>query len=247
MTTNGSFTMQAPGDGEPGRLPLAHTTVIDLSRALAGPYCSSLLGDLGADVIKVEPANGGDFTRSWPPFQAEHSLYFESANRNKRSIALDFYSAEGRQVLRDLVRKADVVLENFRPGTMARIGLDPERLRAEQPDLIVASITGFGSAGPLRDAAGLDQVAQGMSGLMSVTGPAGSEGFRVGVPVTDMVSGIFAALGVAAALAARSEHGRGALVGTSLLESALALGAFQAQNHLSTGSVPSRRATTIPR
>jgi crotonobetainyl-CoA:carnitine CoA-transferase CaiB-like acyl-CoA transferase len=219
-------------------LPLEGITVVDLSRALAGPYCSALLADLGSTIVKVESSKGGDVTRLWPPFEGEHSLYFESTNRNKSSIALDFYSEDGRAVLHRLVAQADVLLENFRPGVMDKLGLDPARLRTERPDLIVASITGFGTTGPLRDAAGLDQVAQGMSGLMSITGPDAEHPYRFGVPIIDMASGIFTALGIAAALAGRASTGQGSLVSTSLLESALALSAFQGQGYLSTGKVP---------
>lgn len=218
--------------------PLSGVVVLDLSRALSGPYCSALLADLGAQVIKVEGANGGDVTRLWPPFEDEHSLYFESTNRNKSSIALDFYSADGQAVLHRLMGQADVLLENFRPGVMAKLGLDAEDLRREHPELIVASITGFGTAGPLREAAGLDQVAQGMAGLMSVTGPDAGHPYRFGVPIIDMVSGIFTALGIAASLAGRARTGHAAAVATSLLESALALSAFQGQGYLSTGKVP---------
>lgn len=218
--------------------PLGGITVLDLSRALSGPYCSTLLADLGAQVIKVESAKGGDVTRLWPPFEDEHSLYFESTNRNKSSIALDLYSAEGQAVLRRLVEQADVLLENFRPGVLAKLGLDVEELQREHPELIIASITGFGTTGPLREAAGLDQVAQGMAGLMSVTGPDAEHPYRFGVPIIDMVSGIFTALGIAASLAGRARTGHAAAVATSLLESALALSAFQGQGYLSTGKVP---------
>lgn len=220
------------------RLPLHGITVLDLSRALAGPYCSALLADLGADIIKVESAKGGDVTRLWPPFEGEHSLYFESTNRNKSSIALDLYSGQGREMLKRLVARSDVLLENFRPGVMDKLGFSAQSLRMEHPNLIVASISGFGSTGPLRDAAGLDQVAQGMSGLMSVTGPDADHPYRFGVPIIDMVAGIFTALGIAASIASRADGGHGPWVSTSLLESALALSAFHGQRFLSTGDVP---------
>ena len=218
--------------------PLAGITVLDLSRALSGPYCSALLADLGAHVIKVESARGGDVTRLWPPFEDEHSLYFESTNRNKSSVALDLYSVDGQAVLHRLVEQADVLLENFRPGVLAKLGLDAEELRRERPELIIASITGFGPVGPLREAAGLDQVAQGMAGLMSITGPDADHPYRFGVPIIDMVSGTFTALGIAASLVGRAHTGHAAAVSTSLLESALALSAFQGQGYLSTGKVP---------
>lgn len=219
------------------QLPLHGITVVDLSRALAGPYCTALLADLGADVIKVESRKSGDVTRQWPPFEGEHSLYFESTNRNKRSLALDFYSDAGQAVLHDLLSSADVLVENFRPGVMDKMGLGYDSLRERYPNLIIGSVTGFGTQGPLKDAAGLDQVAQGMSGLMSITGPDADHPYRFGVPIIDMVSGIFTALGVTASLVGRGHTG-GAHLSTSLLESAMSLAAFQGQKYLSTGAVP---------
>lgn len=228
----------APRAAGPG-LPLAGITVMDLSRALAGPYCTALLGDLGAEVIKVETAKGGDSTRSWPPFEDEHSLYFDSTNRNKRSIAVDFYTESGRQLLWDLAVSADVLVENFRPGVLTTMGLDPVALREANPGLVIASVSGFGTVGPLAQAAGLDQVAQGMSGLMSVTGPDAVSPTRVGVPVMDLYAGVFTAVGICASLAGRAGNGGvGHEVATSLLEAGLAVSAFQGQNHLSTGAVP---------
>lgn len=219
-------------------LPLQGITVLDLSRALAGPYCSALLADLGANVIKVESSKNGDITRLWPPFEDDHSLYFESTNRNKSSLALDFYSSEGQQVLRRLVANSDVLLENFRPGVLQKMGLDHEKLRKDFPQLVTASITGFGTTGPLKNAAGLDQVAQGMSGLMSITGPDDNHPYRFGVPIIDMTSGIFTALGIVSALFSSQTSGHGHHISTSLLESALALAAFQGQRYLSTGELP---------
>jgi CoA:oxalate CoA-transferase len=218
--------------------PLEGIRVLDLTRALAGPYCTALLSDLGAQITKVESISGGDITRSWPPFQGEHSLYFESINRGKSSIALDFYSPEGKALLRRLALASDVVVENFRSGVMADIGLDPDELRAEKPALVIASVSGYGNTGPLADAAGLDQVAQGMSGLMSVTGADPEHIYRFGVPIIDTVAGTFCALGIVAALVGRGATGTGAAVSTSLLESALALSTFHGQKYLSTGEVP---------
>ena len=226
--------------------PLAGITVLDLSRALAGPFCTALLADLGATIIKVESISGGDITRAWPPFENEHSLYFESINRGKSSIALDFYSAEGQSLLQDMALKSDVIVENFRSGVMTELGLDPDKLRASKPDLVVASISGFGEVGPLAQSAGLDQVAQAMSGLMSVTGPHAGEFYRFGIPIIDTVSGIFSALGIVSALFARSSGGQGALVSTSLLESALAISSFQGQRVLSTGVAPTPTGNDHP-
>jgi CoA:oxalate CoA-transferase len=226
--------------------PLAGITVLDLSRALAGPFATALLTDMGATVIKVESIKGGDSTRSWPPFENEHSLYFDSTNRGKSSIALDFYSPQGQKLLRQLALEADVLVENFRPGVLSEMGLDPAGLRAEKPALIVASVNGFGTTGPLSQAAGLDQVAQGMSGLMSITGANVENVYRVGVPVIDMYAGAFIAFGIASALAGRERSGAGMEVSTSLLESALSISSFQGQRYLSTGEVPVPQGNNHP-
>lgn len=236
---------------ESATLPLAGIVVVDLTRALAGPYATALLGDLGATIIKVESKKGGDATRAWPPFEGEHSLYFDSVNRNKKSIAIDFYSVDGSALLRRLVLEADVVIENFKPGTMTEMGLDPAELRAEKPSLIVASVSGFGSSGPLAQAAGLDQVAQGMSGLMSITGEDAQHPMRMGVPIIDIYAGIFTAVGIAAALVGRERtgggvHGVGRTVETSLLEAAIAVSAFQGQRYLSTGEIPEPQGNNHP-
>lgn len=227
-------------------LPLEGIRILDLSRALAGPYATALLGDLGATIIKTESIKGGDSSRSWPPFENDHSLYFDSANRGKESIAIDFYTQAGRDLLWQLAMSADVVVENFRPGVLATMGLDPEQLRAAKPALVIASVSGFGAFGPLAQAPGLDQVAQGMSGLMSVTGPDAGNMFRVGVPIVDLVSGINTALAIAAALVGRDRTGAGMEVSTSLLETGLALSAFQGQKYLSTGEVPVPLGNTHP-
>jgi CoA:oxalate CoA-transferase len=227
-------------------LPLDGIAVLDLTRALAGPYATALLADLGATVTKVESIKGGDTTRSWPPFEGEHSLYYESVNRGKSSIAIDFYSAEGRSLLRQLALEADVVIENFKPGTMAEMGLDPVELRAEKPSLVIASVSGFGSTGPLATTAGLDQVAQGMSGIMSVTGANAREMYRVGIPIVDIYAGIFTAVGILAALVGRERGLPGSHVETSLLESAIAISAFQGQRFLSTGEVPEPQGNNHP-
>lgn len=227
-------------------LPLEGLRVLDLTRALAGPYCTSLLGDLGADVIKVEALPTGDASRLWGPFDGDRSLYFFSANRNKRSVAITFRSDEGRRLLGRLADHVDVIVENFRLGVLRDIGLAPEVLRARRPGLVIASVTGFGPVGPDRDAAGLDQIAQGMSGLMSVTGSGGEGPLRVGIPIIDIVSGITAAFSVAAAVAARNDGRGGAHVQTSLLENALSVMTFQAQRYLSIGEVPGPQGNHHP-
>ncbi len=230
----------------PPALPLAGIAVLDLTRALAGPFATALLADLGATVTKVESIKGGDSTRGWPPFEGDHSLYYDSTNRGKSSIALDFYSADGQALLKRMALASDVVVENFRPGVMAELGLDPDALLAEKRGLVVASVSGFGATGPLSQTAGLDQVAQGMSGLMSVTGADADNLYRVGVPVIDIVSGIFTAVGILASLIDRERTGTGHTVSTSLLEAALAISVFQGQRYLSTGVVPEPQGNDHP-
>lgn len=227
-------------------LPLAGITVLDLTRALAGPYATALLSDFGAIITKVESIKGGDSTRGWPPFEGDHSLYYDSTNRGKSSIALDFYSSEGQALLKRMALASDVVIENFRPGVMAELGLDPDTLRAEKPSLIVASVSGFGATGPLSQTAGLDQVAQGMSGLMSVTGKDADTVYRVGIPVIDIFSGLFTAVGILASLVDRERSGAGHTVSTSLLEAAIAISVFQGQRFLSTGVVPEPQGNDHP-
>ncbi len=237
--------MVAPS-ATPPALPLAGITVLDLTRALAGPFATALLADLGATVTKVESIKGGDSTRGWPPFEGDHSLYYDSTNRGKSSIAVDFYSAEGQALLKRMALASDVVIENFRPGVMAELGLDPDALLAERPDLVVASVSGFGATGPLSQTAGLDQVAQGMSGLMSGTGANADNLYRVGVPIIDMISGIFTAVGILASLLDRERTGTGHTVSTSLLEAAIAISVFQGQRYLSTGVVPEPQGNDHP-
>ncbi|HEX4402746.1 MAG TPA: CaiB/BaiF CoA-transferase family protein [Galbitalea sp.] len=226
--------------------PLEGIKVIDLSRALAGPYCTALLADMGAEVIKVESLNGGDSARAWPPFQGEHSLYFESVNRNKRSICIDFYSAEGRDILDRLIAGADVLVENFKLGTLEKLGLTPEHLEELNPRLVVGSVNGFGLTGPLKDDAGLDQVVQGMSGLMSVTGSSADDIYRVGVPIVDITSGIVCAFGIVSALVGRDTGHPAHLISTSLLETALGLSVFQGQRALSLGEDPEPQGNNHP-
>lgn len=235
-----------PSDHTVPALPLTGITLLDLTRALAGPYATALLSDLGATITKVESIKGGDSTRGWPPFDGDHSLYYDSTNRGKSSIAIDFYSQEGRALLKRMALASDVVIENFRPGVMADLGLDPAALVAEKPGLVVASVSGFGATGPLSQTAGLDQVAQGMSGLMSVTGKDADNVYRVGIPVIDIFSGLFTAVGILASLLDRERTGRGHTVATSLLEAALAISVFQGQRFLSTGVVPEPQGNDHP-
>jgi CoA:oxalate CoA-transferase len=225
--------------------PLDGITVVDLSRAIAGPYCTALLADLGATIIKVESLNGGDYARQWPPFEGEHSLYFESLNRNKRSICIDLYSEEGREILDRLIRRADVLVENFKLGTLDKLGLTAERLAELNPELVVGSVSGFGLTGPLRNDPGLDQVIQGMSGLMSVTGRPGDT-FRVGVSIADISTGMICALGIVSALLGRARGNDVSRVSTSLLETALNLSVFQGQRALSLGDAPAPQGNNHP-
>lgn len=223
--------------------PLHGIRVLDLSRALAGPLCASLLSDLGAAVIKVEPLDG-DPARAWGPFDGDESLYFASANHGKRALALDFRDPAAGEILRSLIGTSDVLIESFRPGVMGAMGLDAAALRAANPHLVVASVSGFGSDGPLRNSAGLDQIAQAMSGLMSVTGPSAGAFYRVGVPIVDFMTGLVSVIGVLAAILARKDEG--VRVETSLLETALYSLVFQAQKGLSTGENPEPQGNMHP-
>ena len=211
--------------------PLDGILVVDLSRALAGPHAAMMLGDLGARVIKVE-ADDGDDTRRWgPPFVGPAddriSTYFLSCNRNKESITLDLKSDDGRYVLSRLVERADVLVENFRPGVLDRLGFSMSQLHSLNPRLVVLSISGFGHDGPDAQRAGYDQIAQGEAGLMSLTGPSPDEPTKVGVPIGDLLAGIHGALGVCAALHERDATGRGRVVRTSLLASIVSVHSFQ--------------------
>jgi crotonobetainyl-CoA:carnitine CoA-transferase CaiB-like acyl-CoA transferase len=211
---------------------LSDLVVVDLTRALAGPHAAMMLADLGARVIKVESPAGGDESRSWgPPFVGPEddpvSTYFLSANRNKESVTADLKSEEGRLFLTRLVAHADVLLENFRTGVLDRLGFSVERLHEINPRLVVLSITGFGHDGPEGGRAGYDQIAQGEAGLMSLTGPSADQPTRVGVPIGDLLSGMYGAYGVLAALHERSLTGRGRVVRTSLLASVVGVHAYQ--------------------
>ena len=212
--------------------PLGDITVIDLSRALAGPHAGMMLGDMGARVIKVETPGTGDESRGWgPPFVGPEddpvSTYFLSCNRNKESITLDLKSDDGRDVLTRLVRHGDVLIENFRPGVLDRLGFTVERLHELNPRLVVLSISGFGHDGPQGGRAGYDQIAQGEAGLMSLTGPDPQTPMRVGVPIGDLLAGMYGAYGVVAALHERATTGVGRVVRTSLLAAIVGVHAFQ--------------------
>ena len=221
--------------------PLKDVIVVDLSRALAGPHAAMMLGDMGARVIKVESPTGDD-TRGWgPPFVGPDedpiSTYFLSANRNKESITLDLKSDDGRDVLTRLVERADVLIENFRPGVMDRLGFGNDRLHELNPRLVVLSISGFGHDGPQGGRAGYDQIAQGEAGLMSVTGPDADSPQRIGVPIGDLLAGMYGAYGVVSALHERNTTGTGRVVRTSLLAAVVGAHAFQGTAYTVAGHV----------
>jgi len=224
---------------EQDTMPLSGIRVIDLGRHLAGPTAAMWLGDLGADVIKIEnPGKGEDARSSGPPFFNGESAFFLAANRNKRSLALNLKVPEGQEVFRKLAATADVIVENFRPGVMDALNIGYERVSATNPGVIYCSISGFGADGPFAGRPGLDQIIQGVSGLMSITGFEGGEPTRVGIPIADLLTGLFGAYGVLAALQARQQTGRGQRVETSLLESMVGMLAFQATRYLNGGDVP---------
>jgi crotonobetainyl-CoA:carnitine CoA-transferase CaiB-like acyl-CoA transferase len=216
--------------------------VLDASRVLAGPFCGQVLGDLGADVLKVERPGSGDETRAWgPPFAGSFSAYFLSCNRNKRGLTLNLDSAEGQNLFHQLVARSDVLLENFRPDSALRLGLNPEQLFAVQPRLVICSISGFGRTGPLRDFPGYDFAIQALSGLMSITGPVGGPPCKVGVAVTDVLTGLYAAVAVLACLRARAASGHGYRIDLALLDCAVAAQVNMAQAYLTSGEVPARQ------
>ncbi len=222
--------------------PLSGLLVLDLSRALAGPHAAMMLGDLGARVIKVESPEGGDDTRGWgPPFvgpqAARESTYFLSCNRNKESVTLDLKSEDGAATLARLVRRADVLVENFRTGVLDRLGFSMERLHELNPGLVVLSITGFGHDGPEGGRSGYDQIAQGEAGLMAVTGEPGHP-TRVGVPIADLLAAMYGAYGVVAALHERERTGQGRVVRTSLLAAVVGVHAYQGTRWTVAGEVP---------
>jgi formyl-CoA transferase len=226
--------------------PLESLRVLDLTRALSGPFCSMILGDLGADVIKVEPTPDGEMIRAWGPFHDGIGVFYLSVNRNKRSLAIDFRNPKGLDLLHRIACKSDVLVENFKPGTVDKIGISYDRLKSKNPRLIYASITGFGSDGPYGSWPGFDQIAQGMSGLMSITGPRDGEATRVGVPIGDLVAGMWLAIGINAAVVQRHESGVGQRVDTSLLASLVGMLCVQGQRFLSIEDVPQRAGNDHP-
>ncbi len=230
-----------------GRGPLEGIRVVDVSRVLAGPFCTMILGDLGAEVIKVEAPGGSDDTRGWgPPYAAGESAYYLCTNRNKRGITLDLKKEEGQRIFLRLIREADVLVENFKVGTLARMGLAPERLRKINPRLVVAEITGFGQTGPLSSLPGYDFIIQALGGLMSITGSEESGPMKVGVAIVDVLAGLYAALGILAALHERKRSGEGQIVDTALLDVCVASLVNVASNYLVGGKVAKRLGNAHP-
>ena len=227
--------------------PLAGLRVLELARILAGPWAGQMLADLGADVIKVERKGAGDDTRGWgPPFvegkDGQHvgSAYFHGANRGKRSIEVDFDSDEGKRIVRKLAARSDVLIENFKVGGLAKFGLDYKSLAPECPRLIYCSVTGFGQDGPYAKRAGYDLMAQGMGGIMDLTGMPDGEPTRIGVPMSDIFTGCYSVIGILAALAQRERTGKGAYVDTALVNSTVGVLSNQALNYLVSGNIPKR-------
>ncbi len=241
---------------KPSALP--HIKVLDLSRVLAGPWCTQMLADLGADVIKVEKPKEGDDTRHWgPPFlqdaegkDTEHATYFTACNRNKRSVTIDMAKSEGQALIRQMAANSDVLVENFKVGGLAKYGLDYESLKAINPRLIYCSITGFGQDGPYAERAGYDLMIQAMSGMMSITGnPEGTPGggpLRVGVALTDLFTGVYACSAILAAIEVRHRTGVGQYIDMALLDVGMAILANQAAGFLNTGKVPQRQGNSHP-
>jgi crotonobetainyl-CoA:carnitine CoA-transferase CaiB-like acyl-CoA transferase len=237
---------------------LTHLKVLDLSRVLAGPWCTQMLADMGADVVKVERPVVGDDTRHWgPPFLKDaqgqdtaHASYFTTCNRNKRSITIDISQPEGQALIRTMALQSDVLVENFKVGGLAQYGLDYESLKALNPRLVYCSITGFGQTGPYAERAGYDLMIQAMSGLMSITGRAegepGSGPQRVGVAVTDVMTGVYACSAILAAIEARHQSGLGQHIDMALLDIGIALLANQAAGYLNTGKAPTRQGNSHP-
>ncbi len=227
--------------------PLDGTRILDVSRVLTGPFCSMILGDLGAEIIKIETPGTGDDTRQWgPPFIAGESSYFLSINRNKKSLTLDLNNEEGRRVFYDLATKCDVIIENFRPGVTETLQIDYPTISKKNPKLIYCSITSFGPSGPYKDWAAYDIVIQGMGGLMGITGEPDRPPVRIGVAISDLAAGMYAAIAILAAMAGRQRTGRGQLVDVSLLDSTVSLMTYMAAYFFATGRSPTRMGSAHP-
>lgn len=221
-------------------MPLSGFRILDLTRIISGPFCTSLLADMGAEVIKIETPGEGDPVRAQGVIRDGLSWYFANYNRNKKSVTLDLYSEEGKAVLRRLIAECDVIVENYRPGVMRKMGLGDEALKALKPDIVHCSINGFGTTGPYRDRPAFDFIAQAMSGFMSLNGAENQPPMRAGPPISDLVAGMNGALGIVAALLRRERTGQGDSVSVSLLGSMIGLLSFQASNYFADGRLPAR-------
>ena len=234
-----------------GKLPLAGVRVVDLTRVMTGPYCTMMLADMGAEVIKIEQPGKGDDTRAWgPPFSEGEANYYLSVNRNKRSIALDLKSEGGKAILWKMIETADVVIENFSPGTIGRLGFDYDAVAARRPEIVYCSISGFGQTGPGRNWTAYDLILQGMSGIMSLTGQEDGPPTRVGIPIADMTAGMFAAYAIVAALFRKASGGGGEFIDTSLLGAQVSMLVYYTVNYHMAGIVARRvgnRHQTIAR
>jgi crotonobetainyl-CoA:carnitine CoA-transferase CaiB-like acyl-CoA transferase len=232
------------GDVAAMKLPLEDVNILDLSHALAGPFCSTLLGDFGAQVIKIEVPEVGDIARAWgPPFYNAEAAYFVSLHRNKKSIEIDLKKDAGKALFFRLVEVCDVVLENFRVGTVQKLGIDYERARARNPGIVYCAVSGFGQTGPYRDRAALDLIVQAESGMISVTGEPGGRGVRAGVSIADMTAGLYAAFGIMNALRVKEKTGKGQYVDVSMLEGQLGLLQGTIGGYLADGAVPEPMGT----
>jgi crotonobetainyl-CoA:carnitine CoA-transferase CaiB-like acyl-CoA transferase len=227
--------------------PLDGLRVVDLTRVLSGPYCTMQLGDMGAEVIKVEQPGKGDDTRAFaPPYQGDQAAYFLSINRNKKSITLDMKREAGKEVLWRLIERSDILVENFRPGAMDRLGFGYEAIRKRRPAMVYASISGFGASGPQKDRPGYDVIVQGEAGIMDLTGPRDGAPYKVGTAVADLVSGLYAVQGILAALYAAKSTGMGQHVDISMYEAMASLLTFNAGIYFATGETPRRRGNDHP-
>ncbi len=229
------------------RLPLEGVKVLDISRVLTGPFATMLLGDLGAEIIKVEMPGVGDETRAWgPPFIEGESAYFLSINRNKKSIAVNLKSEKGKEIIYKLAKEADVMIENFLPGTVKRLGLDYEKIREINPGIIYCSISGYGQDGPYRDYPAYDILMQGEGGLMSITGEKDGEPVRIGVALVDIGAGMYAVIGILSALMAKKETGQGQYIDISLLDTEVSWLTYMASNYFAAGKDPIRMGSAHP-
>ncbi len=228
-------------------MPLEGIRVLDLSRILAGPFCTMMLGDMGAEVIKVENPVGGDDTRGWPPFyEGGESSYFQSVNRNKKSLTLNLKAEEGKSILRGLVEESDILIQNFRPGAIERLGFDWDTCHALNPRLIYASVSGYGQSGPSKERPAYDILLQGEGGLMSITGAEGGGGFKTGIAIADLTTAMFATQGILLAIIARERTGKGQYVDTAIQDGQAALMSHAAGNFFATGTPPGRLGNRHP-